>query len=82
MLTIKLQRIGKKHQAAFRLIVGEKRSKLDGKQLEDLGWFNPHTDQTNFNKERVEYCIKNGAQLTDTARKLLTKSGILTSSTK
>lgn len=77
MLTLKLQRIGKKHQASFRLIVGEKREKLDGKQLEDLGWFNPRTDEMNVNKERATYWLKQGAQKTDSVHNLLVRAGVI-----
>lgn len=74
MLAIKLKRIGKKHQAAYRVVVAEKRFKLKGRYVEDLGWFNPHTDEMSVNKERAEYWIKNGARPTDRVRHLLTKS--------
>ncbi|KKU15354.1 30S ribosomal protein S16 [Candidatus Wolfebacteria bacterium RIFCSPLOWO2_01_FULL_45_19] len=72
MLAIKLKRIGKKHQAAYRVVVAEKRSKLGGRYVEDLGWFNPHTDEMLINKERAAYWIKNGAQPTDRVLRLLT----------
>jgi small subunit ribosomal protein S16 len=74
MLTIKLKRIGKKHQASFRIIVSEKRSKVDGRFLEDLGWFNPRSSQFKLNAERVDYWLKNGAQPTESIRHLLTKT--------
>jgi len=77
MLALKLRRIGKKHQASFRLIVAEKRSKLDGKYIEDLGWYNPREDKMEFNKDRASYWIKNGAQPTDTVHNLLITSGII-----
>lgn len=78
MLTLKLQRTGKKHQASFRLIVGEKRHKLVGAQKEYLGWYNPRSHQAEFNKERVLYWLKQGAQKTDTVHNLLVKSEIIT----
>lgn len=77
MLMLKLQRVGKKHQGAFRLIVGEKRTKLDGKQLEDLGWFNPHLNKSEFKKERIEHWIKMGAGVTPTAHNLLVSVGVI-----
>lgn len=77
MLTIKLKRIGKKHQASFRIIVAEKRSKFDGRYVEDIGWLNPRIDEFNIKKERVEYWLKNGAQPTDTVYNLLIKAKIL-----
>ncbi len=77
MLTLKLQRIGKKHQASYRLIVGEKREKLNGKQLEDLGWFNPHTKKAEFKKDRILHWISMGAQKTDTVHNLLINNKII-----
>ncbi len=78
MLAIKLQRIGKKHQAMYRLIVGEKRQKLDGRQLEDLGWYNPHTKKSQFNAARINHWIGMGAAPTATVGVLLKKAGVLT----
>lgn len=77
MLVLKLQRIGKKHQAYFRLVVGEKHSKLNGKQVDYLGWYNPNNNKSEFNKERVLYWLKNGAQKTDTVHNLLISTGII-----
>ncbi|MEK7115111.1 MAG: 30S ribosomal protein S16 [Patescibacteria group bacterium] len=77
MLTLKLQRVGKKHQASFRLIVGEKRHKLVGKQTEYLGWYSPISDKMEFNKERVLHWLKVGAQKTDTVHNLLITAGII-----
>lgn len=74
---LKLKRIGKKHQASFRLIVDEKRHKLFGRNTEDLGWYNPRTNKFEFKKDRVEYWMKNGVQLTDTVHNLLITAGII-----
>lgn len=74
---LKLKRIGKKHQASFRLIVDEKRHKLFGKNTEDLGWYNPRTDKFEIKKERVEYWMKNGVQVTDTVHNLLINAGVI-----
>lgn len=77
MLAIKLKRIGKKHQASFRVVVMEKRSKLQGRFLEDLGWANPRTDERQLNAERASYWMKVGAKPTDTAWNLLVKAGVV-----
>ena len=77
MLAIKFKRIGKKHQASFRIIVTEKRSKLQGRYVDDLGWFNPHNSQFNINKERVNHWLKNGAQPTDSIHNLLVRALII-----
>lgn len=77
MLAIKLKRIGKKHQASFRVVVAEKRSKMKGLFVEDLGWANPRTDEHQVNAERASHWLKVGAQPTDTAWNLLVKAGIV-----
>lgn len=77
MLAIKLQRIGKKHQPSYRLVVAEKRSKLDAPPVEDLGSYNPSTKKANFNSDRVFHWVKAGAQPTATVHNLLVKEGVL-----
>jgi small subunit ribosomal protein S16 len=71
MLKIRLQRIGKKGQAHFRLIVTEHTQKPKGRFLEDLGNYDPHKNTLNAKKERVEYWMSKGAQLSATANNLL-----------
>ncbi len=73
MLAIKLRNVGKKHQRSFRVVVQEKHSKLQGKFVEDLGWWNPHTNKTDLKTDRAAYWIKAGAQPSQTVRQLLKK---------
>jgi small subunit ribosomal protein S16 len=77
MLAIKLRRIGKKHQAAFRVIVSEKRSKVDGRYVDNIGWLNPKTKEFDIKKEKAQHWIKNGAQPTDTVHNLFVKAGVI-----
>ena len=77
MLMLKLQRTGKKHQASFRLIVGEKREKLLGEQAEYLGWYTPGQHKYEFNKDRIQHWLKVGAKPSDTVHNLLVKAGII-----
>ena len=74
MLAIKLKMVGRKNQRTFRVIIQEARSKLGGKFVEDIGWYNPHTNQIKVNKERASYWIRNGAQPTKTAGRILEKA--------
>ncbi|PIR98514.1 MAG: 30S ribosomal protein S16 [Candidatus Colwellbacteria bacterium CG10_big_fil_rev_8_21_14_0_10_41_28] len=71
MLAIKLKLIGKKGQHSFRVIIQEKRSKLQGKFTDDLGWYNPHTNEIKINQERLKYWLDSGAQPTETVNKLI-----------
>jgi small subunit ribosomal protein S16 len=77
MLAIKFKRVGKKHQASFRIVVGEKRRKIVGRYVDDLGWYNPRTDSFEIDKKKAEHWIAVGAQPTDTVRNLLIKANII-----
>jgi len=77
MLAIKLKRVGKKKQASFRIVIAEKRSKMGGRFIDDLGFFNPHTDKFEIDKEKTSYWLKVGAQPTDSVFNLLVKAEIL-----
>ena len=75
---IRLQRKGKKHQPFYRLVVGEKRSKLNGEQVEELGWFDPVQNKNSVNKERVLHWMKLGAKASPTVNNLLISAGVVT----
>ena len=77
MLAIKLQRIGKKHQGSFRIVVAEKRSAMKGRFTDDFGFWNPRTDKYEVEKERALEWIKKGAQPTPTVHNLLVTAGAL-----
>jgi small subunit ribosomal protein S16 len=78
MLSIKLSRIGKKHQASYRIVLSERRSKLTGIPTEDLGWYNPRSKEAQINAERVKYWMSKGAKVSDTMHNMLITKGILT----
>jgi small subunit ribosomal protein S16 len=78
MLAIKLQRIGKKHQPSYRIVIAEKRSKLNGRPVEDIGWWNPRSKEHGIEKERANHWISKGAKPTDTVWNLLVTAGVLT----
>jgi small subunit ribosomal protein S16 len=78
MLAIKLQRTGRKHQPSYRLVIAEKRSKMAGPPVEDLGSYNTFTKVSTINKERISHWLKIGAQPTVTVHNFLVKEGVLT----
>ena len=77
MLTIRLQRVGKKHQPSYRVVVSERRSKLGGPPIEDLGFYNPFTKEARLNKDRIEHWIKIGAHATPTVHNLCVTKGVV-----
>ncbi len=77
MLAIKLKRVGKKGQATFRVVVNEKRSKVQGKFNDDLGWYNPHTNEVKLDAVKAADWMKKGAQPTETVHNLLVRTGAI-----
>jgi small subunit ribosomal protein S16 len=77
MLAIKFKRVGKKHQGSFRVVVLEKRTKLNGRFTDDLGWLDPHTDKFELDKKKAQHWLSVGAQPTPTVHNFLIKAGVL-----
>jgi len=77
MVKLKLQRIGKKKEPHFRLIVQDSKKDPHDKSVEILGWLNPRTKEKQIKKERVEYWLSKGAQPTDTVHNLLVSAEII-----
>ena len=73
MLAISLMRMGAKGKPFYRLVVKEKRSKRDGKYLENVGTYNPMVNpaEVNLKHDRVQYWISVGAQPTETVASLI-----------
>lgn len=77
MLAIKFQRVGKKHQPSYRIVVAEKRSKLGGPPVEQVGTYNPSTKKASLEKERVLYWLKVGAKPTASIHNLLVRQSVI-----
>ena len=79
MLKIKLSRTGRKNQAQYRVVVSEAKSKVNGKNVAILGYYNP-ADKENkliINKSLYAEWLNKGAQPTDTVRRILSFKGVL-----
>jgi len=67
MLKIRLQRIGRKNDPAFRAVLTDsKNSTKSGKFLEIVGNYNPKVGEKKFDADRIKYWMSKGAQLSDT----------------
>lgn len=78
MLKIRLQRVGKKHQPVFRLVlVDSRRAAKSGSFKEILGSYNVQKGQSQFNAEKIKNWIGKGAQISDTVHNLLIKEKII-----
>jgi len=73
MLKIRLSQVGKKHRHSYRVVITEARSKRDGKTVDQIGYYNPQIQPPEFKikKDRLNYWLKHGAQMTDRVRKLI-----------
>lgn len=71
---IRLAKVGRKHQIAYRVLATDQRSKRDGRFLEILGYYCPYLkDDNRFNvkKDRINYWLGKGAKPTEAVTKLL-----------
>lgn len=76
---IRLQRHGKKGKAIFHVVVADSRAKRDGKFIEKLGVYNPNTNPAtiDINFEKSVKWVQTGAEMSDTARAILSYKGVL-----
>ncbi|WP_224485004.1 30S ribosomal protein S16 [Robertkochia aurantiaca] len=76
---IRLQRHGKKGKPFFWIVAADARAKRDGKFLEKLGIYNPTVNpaQIELDVDSSVKWLQNGAQPTETARRLLSYKGAL-----
>ena len=76
---IRLARTGRHNLALYRVVVADSRSPRDGRFIEILGTYNPNTKPAtvSIKEEETLKWLNNGAQPTDTVRKLLKNEGIM-----
>ncbi len=79
MVKIRLRRMGAKKAPFYRIVVADSRAPRDGKFIEEIGTYNPLAEPSviTVDAERAQYWVKNGAQPTDTVKKLLKIAGAL-----
>jgi small subunit ribosomal protein S16 len=75
---IRLRRIGKKKQPQYRMVVAEALGPRDGKFIEIIGNYDPRRvpPLLSVNEERALNWLRNGAQPSETAQRVLTQLGI------
>lgn len=76
---IRLQRHGKKSKAFYHIVAADSRAKRDGKFIEKLGIYNPNTNPAtiDINFDRTLNWVQVGAEMSDTARAILSYKGVL-----
>lgn len=78
MLSIRLQRTGRRNDPTYRLVVAPKTAPAKGKFLEILGTYLPARNPPVFSHrdERITHWVKHGARPSNTVARLLKHSGM------
>lgn len=76
---IRLRRMGAKKAPFYRIVVADSRSPRDGRFIEEIGYYDPLKNPAviNINEEKALDWLKKGAQLSETAKALFNKAGVL-----
>ena len=76
---IRLQRHGSKKRPFYFIVVADSRSPRDGKFIQKIGTYNPltHPATVLVDRQKALVWLNNGAQPTDTVRKILSTKGVL-----
>nr|AIA21585.1 30S ribosomal protein S16 [Neopyropia fucicola] len=77
MVKLRLKRYGRKKQPSYRIVVMDSRNKRDGKALEELGFYNPITNETRIDISKILQRLSQGAQATKTVQNILNKAQII-----
>jgi small subunit ribosomal protein S16 len=76
MIKLRLKRYGKKREASYRIVAVNSTSRRDGRPLEELGYYNPRTDEVKLELPAIVKRLQQGAQPTDTVRRILQKAEV------
>ncbi len=76
---IRLKRMGSKKRPFYRIVVADSRNPVSGGIIEPIGTYNPLTEpkQVELNDELALQWMHNGAQPSDTVRKLFSDRGLM-----
>ncbi|MDE0243541.1 MAG: 30S ribosomal protein S16 [Candidatus Kaiserbacteria bacterium] len=78
MLKIRLQRIGRRNDPSYRVVVVESAvAAKKGVPVEILGFHDTVRKKTSVNGDRVQHWIANGAKPSDTLHNILIQNGII-----
>jgi small subunit ribosomal protein S16 len=75
VVRIRLQRVGAKNRPSYRIVVAERRSALNGKTQDVIGFYNPLPENAVFKIDVEKYndYISKGAKPSEAVEKLFSK---------
>ena len=70
---IRLKRFGARNRIQYRIVVSDAKMPRDGRFIEEIGSYNPLPieEKVTVKKQRLQYWLDQGAQLSDSVRSLL-----------
>ena len=73
MVKLRLKRMGAKKAPFYRIVVADSRYPRDGRFIEEIGYYDPTQTPSviKVDAEKADKWVKNGAQPTETVKKLL-----------
>lgn len=77
VVKLRLMRMGKKKQPTYRIVAADSRSPRDGRFIEIVGIYDPRREPSaiRVDNDKAVAWLRQGAQPTETVRKLLEISG-------
>jgi len=76
MVKLRLKRMGKKRETSYRIVAIHATSRRDSRPLEELGFYNPRTDEVKLDVPAIVKRLQDGAQPTETVRSILAKANV------
>ena len=78
---IRMTRMGAKKRPFYRLVAADSEAPRDGRFLEILGYYDPMKEPAvvEIHEEKVNYWLEKGARVSESAKALLKKEGVMQS---
>nr|ACB56589.1 Rps16 [Lichtensteinia crassijuga] len=76
MVKLRLKRCGRKQRAVYRIVAIDVRSRREGRNLRNVGFYDPIKNQSYLNVPAILYFLEKGAQPTGTVRDILKKAEV------
>ncbi len=79
-MRIRLKKMGRKNRPFYRIVAADARAKRSGKELENLGYYDPlapsEDKQIAIKRDRIQHWLSVGAQPSDTVASLLKRAKV------
>lgn len=76
MLRMRLQRVGRKREPYYRVVVARKQAPVKGKFVTSIGSYNPAKELVDIDEKRVMEWLNKGVAPSNRVARLLTKIGV------